>query len=279
MHERYWELNGSPFQGTADLRWFWESPAHDEAVARLLFVVEQRRRFGLMLGPAGTGKTLVLKAARRDAERLGRSVAAVDLFGLDSNELLWQLSIALRLGPRDDRSRWWLWQAICDHLQALHSAHVPAVLFLDHLERADADCLEVLERLLHLDAANDSCLTILAAARDNFDEQVFPELTELSEFRIELPLCDRRETEQFVTSLLHKAGSQRQIFTPGAFDLLYEISQGVPRTIVRLCDIALAAGAHQELLRIDGETLLAVVGELPSSPRRRAESLVLSGVL
>ena len=270
MYERYWGLNGSPFQGTNDLRWFIETTAHEEALARLNFLVDERRHFGLLRGPAGTGKTLVLQAARRDAIQRGREVATVDLFGLDSHEMLWQLAVSLRLSPHASCSRWWLWQAVTDHLQALNSANLPQVLLCDHLERAESDCLSVLERLLHVDASQSGCLTILAAAREAFEESVFPELIEQSDLRIELPRLDRLETTQFVRGLFHQAACPREVFKPDAIKVLFELTDGEPRAIARLCDIALAAGAHQELTHIDEFAVRAAAGEAPNVRRRHS---------
>ena len=169
----------------------------------------------------------------------------------------------MRLGPRDGCSRWWLLQAVHDHLQALRSAHLPIVLLCDHLERAGADCLELLERLLHLEAANDGCLTILAATREGFDEYAFPELAEQSDLRIELPCLDRLETAQFVRGLLHKAACPREVFKPDALKTLFDFTQGEPRAISRLCDLALSAGMHEELDTIDEAAIRAAAGELP----------------
>ena len=270
MYERYWGLNGSPFQGTNDLRWFIETTAHEEALARLNFLVDERRHFGLLRGPSGTGKTLVMQAARRDAIQRGREVASVDLFGLDSHEMLWQLAVALRLSPHANCSRWWLWQAVTDHLQALSSANLPQVLLCDHLERAESDCLSVLERLLHVEAAQSGCFTILAAARDAFEEDVFPELFEQSDLRIELPLLDRLETSQFVRGLLHQAACPREVFKPDAIKTLFELTHGEPRAIARLCDVALGAGEHQELSHIDEYAIRAAAGEVPNARRTRS---------
>ncbi len=61
MYETHWGLDVSPFRGLADPRFFYCSPTHDEALARLTFLVENRRRLGLLLGEPGSGKTLVLK--------------------------------------------------------------------------------------------------------------------------------------------------------------------------------------------------------------------------
>ncbi len=265
MYERYWGLNGSPFQGQHDLRWFVETPVHEEALARLSFVIEQRRRLGFLSGPDGTGKSLVLRAVRKEAERLGREVAFVDLLGLDQHELLWQLAVAMRLGPQDNVTRWWLRQAVSDHIQSLQMARLPLVLIFDHLDRAELECSSLIERLLHVEGAN-GWLTIISAARDSFDASSVPELFRHSDLRIELPRLNRQETAMFVGELLGKAGCRREVFGVQALRTLFDLSNGEPRAILRLCDLALAADAHQGRSVIDSASLRAAAGELPVVP-------------
>lgn len=279
MHERYWERNDFALQGTIGQSGLIETPPHEEALARLSYLVEHRRRFGLMLGPAGTGKSLVLRAAAREAKRLGREVATIDLFGIDSHDLLWQMAIALRLGPTARWSHPALWRAVMDHWHALHWAGLPSVLLFDHLERAEADCLSLIERLLHLDIANDGGLTILAAAREGLDECLFGELPEQSELRIELPCLSRREAEAFLRELLDKASHGRGFFSSDASETLFDLSDGVPREIVRLCRLALAAAERDDVPRIDSAMLLDVAGELPRAAHRRgAKESSLAGL-
>ena len=268
MHERYWGRNDFMLQGPLDHGGFIETPPHEEALARLNYLVEHRRRFGLMLGPVGTGKSIVLKAAAREAKRLGREVAAIDLFGIDSHDLLWQLAVLSRLGPTERWSRAALWRAVSDHWHALHSARLPSVLLLDHLERAEMDCLSLIERVLHLDVANDGGLTILAAAREGLEECSFGELAEQSELRIELPCLTRRETEAFVGELLGKSGHHRVTLRRDTLEALFDLSGGVPREIVRLCRLTLAAAERDILDEIDSAMLLDLAGELPRVPRR-----------
>lgn len=269
MHERYWGRNDSALQGPLGQGGLVETPPYEEALARLSYLIEHRRRFGLMLGPAGAGKSLALNAAAREAKRLGREVATIDLFGIDSHDLLWQLAIALRLGPTERWSHATLWRAVCDHWHALHSARLPSVLLFDHLERAEVDCLSLIERLLHLDVANDGGLTILAAAREGHDEYSLGELAEQSEMRIELPSLNRRESESFVWELLDKAGHGREVLHREASETLIDLSGGVPREIVRLCRLTLAAAERDDVHRIDSVMLLDVAGELPRVAHRR----------
>lgn len=269
MHGRYWGQKEFALQGPLGHGGLIETPPHEEALARLSYLVEHRRRFGLMLGPAGTGKSLVLNAAAREAKGLGREVAAIDLFGIDSHDLLLHLAIALRLGPTERWSHATLWRAVGDHWHALHLARLPSVLLFDHLEHAEVDCLGMIERLLHLDVANDGGLTILAAAREGQEEFSFGDLAEQSELRIELPSLSRRETESFIRELLDKAGTGREFFGRDASETLFDLSGGVPREIVRLCRLALAAAERDDAHRIDSVMLLDVAGELPRAARHR----------
>ena len=276
MHGLYWGRNDLALQGPLGQGGLIVTPPHEEALARLEYLVGQRRRFGLLLGPAGTGKSFVLRAAAREAKRLGREVATIDLFGIDSHDLLWQLALALRLGPTERWSHAALWRSVCDHWHALHSARLPSVLLFDHLERAETDCLSLIERLLHLDVTNDGGLTILAAAREGFEECSLGELSEQSELRIELPCLSQRETEFFIREMLDNSGGHHEIFRRDALVTLFDLSGGVPREIVRLCHLALAAAEHDALDRMDSTTLLDVAGELPRAAHRRERSGVRS---
>lgn len=43
MYQAHWGLRESPFRGLLDPKFFYQSPTHEEALARLHFLVEQRR--------------------------------------------------------------------------------------------------------------------------------------------------------------------------------------------------------------------------------------------
>ena len=99
MYESYWGLSASPFTNRLSTNWFHESGMHEEALARLFYLVEQKRGFGLLSGGDGTSKTLTLKVLCEQVKRSQRHVAFINLLGLDAHEMLWNLALSLGLVP------------------------------------------------------------------------------------------------------------------------------------------------------------------------------------
>jgi general secretion pathway protein A len=242
MYAQYWGLSDTPFANLVDAHWFYESPVHEEALARLLFLIENHRRCGALFGPAGTGKSMLLEVVAHQMRRSQRQLARVDLLGRSGPEMLWDLNAELGLLPDASDSAPVLWRNLQDHLQGNQSAGAPTVVLLDHLERAGSDCWGIIERLVHFQSHADQWTTIILGIRSENLPQFAGRLGEISDLRIELPAFDRQMSHQYVETLLEKAGAKLPIFEQAALDRLFEHSRGVPRDLNRLCDLALLAG-------------------------------------
>jgi type II secretory pathway predicted ATPase ExeA len=70
------------------------------------------------------------------------------------------------------------------------------------------------------------------------------------------------ETISYVTHRLNAAGASHEIFTPEALTMLYQLTDGNPRRINRLCDLALLIGYAEEQMRINAPHIEAVANEL-----------------
>ena len=62
MYEQYWSLTEKPFENTADPRFIYFSPSHEEAFTRLNYAVGEQKWAALLTGVFGCGKTLVAQA-------------------------------------------------------------------------------------------------------------------------------------------------------------------------------------------------------------------------
>lgn len=262
MYKEYWGLTESPFQTTLDERWFYESPAHEEALARLYYLIENRRRFGVLTGMKGTGKTFVREVLARQVQRTQRQLVVVDLLGLDADELLWNLAVEFRLAPTATESRRILWQSLQDEISGLRHARLQTVLVFDHAEYATNESLSILQRLCHLDNGTTPWMTFVVISQPSVTAGTAQFLAEMADLRIELSPLDQRETGMFVQALLHRCGVQRPMFEDGALELLHYYSHGVPREIGRLCDLALLAAMGENLKIVNRRIIESVAVEL-----------------
>ena len=60
MYQTYWGLSSAPFDNRLSASAFYESPHHEEALARLFYCIEEHRSLAVLHGPAGCGKTTML---------------------------------------------------------------------------------------------------------------------------------------------------------------------------------------------------------------------------
>ncbi|MBS0264092.1 MAG: AAA family ATPase [Planctomycetes bacterium] len=270
MYANYWGLDEIPFRNTVEARWFYESPFHEEALARLLFLVEHRRRCGLLLGPAGTGKTLLLEVLRRELTRSCGKLARIDACGRSSRELLWEVTSELGLCPRMEDGQHRLWRRLDDHLQAARYSRASTVLLLDHVERAPAETQSMIERLGQLSSRDDAGFTIILGVRGERPQNLSNGLLELADLRMELTPLDRLQTEQYVETLLFKAGATRTLFEVAALERLFLETAGVPRALNRLCDMALLAGMAERAPAITESIVAGAAEEVSSGARRIA---------
>lgn len=262
MFEAYWGLRESPFRGSVDRRYVYCSTAREEAMARLQFLVDNHRSLGLLVGVAGSGKSLVLDEFRRQQRASGRAAAMVNLLSVDVRAFLWDLATQVGRNPGCNDSPFQLWRTCLDRLEEFRYQRTGAVLLFDDADDVAPEVVPYLVRLLQLDAAGPSGVTVVLATNPKSLGRLPLRLLERCDLRVDLDVWEVDETYQYLQQTLARAGANREVFTPDAARLLHELTAGVPRQIARLAELALVAGAGQQLERIDTATLETVAVEL-----------------
>ena len=106
MYLAHWGLRQPPFTGAVDPSCFYQSPTHEEALARLQFLIDTGRRSGLLLGSAGTFNLAHLDKMAHNAQLAvdGFDRVGVDLFqtlaGCSNQRQIGQLNHVARNPPR-----------------------------------------------------------------------------------------------------------------------------------------------------------------------------------
>jgi general secretion pathway protein A len=262
MYHQYWGLRESPFRGSLDVSQFFATPNHDEALARLHFLVDGRRHLGLVAGKFGSGKSLLLEVFAQRIYHDGGEVARVSLLGIDTHEVLWSLAAQLGLDPATADTPFVLWRSLADFLARSRYENRQVLLVCDDADAARPESLDLVQRLVQFDAHLTARKTILLATSDTGLARLPLGLLELAELAITLEAWDSAETARFIDFALRKVGCQRTVFTQSAVERLHELAGGIPLRIKQLADLALLAGAGLDLRQINADTVTEACHEL-----------------
>lgn len=258
----YWGLDRWPFRGSAVRDQFYPTAASNEALARIEYLVESRRRMGALLGDAGVGKSLLLRLAAQRLAHKRCAVVIVDATGASTREVLWQIAVGLRTAPREDADTAWLWRQIADRVAENRMQQVSTVLLVDDAGQVGPDLMTQFVRLARIDTTHAARWTIVLAAEPSQATRWSETLKGAIDLRIELGPWNADEAIGYVQTSLVDAGRFEPVFSDAALSTLYELSGGVPRQIARLADYTLLAGAVAKLETIDADLIEAAYDEI-----------------
>jgi type II secretory pathway predicted ATPase ExeA len=259
---KHWGLERWPFTSTPGEREFYPTAGHDEALARIAYLVGSHRRLGALLGESGSGKSLLLRVAAAQLAKQGRSVVLVDALGASTREFLWQVACGLGTTPRDDADVTWLWRQITDRVLENRARQVDTVLLIDDAGQAGPDLVTQFLRLARLDVTPAARWTMVLAAEPRQAARWNDALRNLFDLRIDVLPWSAEDTIGYLQTALVDAGRFAPVFDDGALSALHELANGVPRQVARLADYALLAGAASGADTIDVATVAVASEEI-----------------
>jgi type II secretory pathway predicted ATPase ExeA len=253
-----------PFEGSRTAMALLEVPSFVEALARVLYVAERRRPAGLIVGPAGSGKSALLQRVTGELAGTQHHCELLDLRTTAGHGLLWVLVERLGIAASGDWSDARLWRSIIDRIRGEGLVGRSLVLLLDHLEDCEEHCAVWLRRLV-AEAAQSPGLSIILAARHNALAGWRELIHTYCELKIALPAWTIHETRRFLEQLWD--GQRSLLITDDALAAMHALCRGRVRNLVQLGRLAWFAARAHELTAIDADHVRLVAGELwPMQP-------------
>ncbi len=245
MYKEFYGLNDSPFTLTPDPRFIVFTPSYNEVLASLYYGLENAKGLIVLTGEVGTGKTTALRWILR---RLDSSVLAAYVFNPRLSIDEFYHHVTQMLGIKDWTNKAELLTTMGRVLEERHRRGLRTVLIIDEAHELSDYVLEEIRLLLNFESDNAKHLQIVLTGqpelRERLNQANLRQLKQRVALRCKMhALPNVEEVERYIVERLSIAGSdQPNIFTPGAIDLLFQCSEGIPRQINNLCDNSMLSG-------------------------------------
>ena len=252
----YWGLVKEPFINVPDPEFLFPSSKHEEAMMRLLYVIQGRRGAAVLTGGIGCGKTLVSRTLVKELPSQRYDVAVVTSPILSPVQLLRE--IRYQFGDdKDDRAI----QRV-DSLHALNRRMInnyqhgrDTIIIIDeaHLVMEKKGILEELRLLLNFQLNDRFLLTLILIGQLDLEEKItrVPALEQRIAIKYRLLPLTEKETAEYISFRSKKAGVQRELFSEEATQAIYHVTEGIPRRTNSLCDLCLLVGFSEKATLID----------------------------
>jgi general secretion pathway protein A len=255
MYLRFFGLNEKPFAITPDPRYLYLSERHAEALAHLLYGINESGGFIQLTGEVGTGKTTVVRTLLSRVPHHA-DVAVILNPRVTPVEFLLTICEELGLGIADsDRdSVKQMVDALNRRLLAAHAEGRRIIVIVDEAQNLSAEVLEQVRLLTNLETPTQKLLQIILIGqpelRELLDRTDLRQLAQRITGRYHLEPLSREETRGYVRHRLRVAGAAEEIFTPAALGEIHRLSTGIPRVINVTCDRALLGAYTQEARKV-----------------------------
>ena len=245
MYESFYGLSGKPFQLNPDPSFYYGSRGHKRAFAYLEYGLYQSEGFIVITGEIGAGKTTIVRSLLEQLDPA--KVVAVQLVStqLDADDLLRAVGAAFGLPVRSvDKAI--LLASLEAFLCQLAVDKKRALLIVDEAQNLPPRAVEELRMLSNFQFGDQALLQSFLVGQPELRAMMqSPQMQQLRQRVIasyHLGPLDKSETQAYVEHRLkHVDWKNDPEFEPGSFDLIHELTGGIPRRINTLCNRVLLA--------------------------------------
>lgn len=262
----FFGFNTEPFSNVAMGKFYYNSPRHAKALAKLGYAVDSMKGLALLVGNIGAGKTTL---ARRFLDSLPEEKYEAALIVMVHSAVApdWILKkIAHQMGidePSHDKLR--LLGQLYERLVSIRKNGKKAVVLVDEAQMLQTrEIMEEFRGLLNLEIEEAKLISFVFFGLPDIDQNLKLDepLAQRVAIRVSLEAMDQKETEEYIRHRLVVAGNSAIPFTKEAFSIIYRYSNGVPRLINTMCDNALLEAFLLKKKEINEELLASVIEDL-----------------
>lgn len=250
-----------------------------ETVSRVARSISAREAISLVIGPPGTGKSLVCALLAKQFAESHDIVAIGETSIMDETSfyrfLLHRLGVALQTGKRDD-----LELMIHERLAGEDASPNGVVLIIDEAASLSAEVLEAIRRLTNIMRDGQPMVSAVVVGGVKLDETLTAPTMEAFSQRVAarcyLHPLNADEARMYIRQSIQRCdASPDETITDTALSAIYHATSGVPRLINQLMTEAIDCAAELDELLIDDHTIDKAWASLQQLPSPMTEEPVM----
>lgn len=264
MYEAFYGLKARPFSKTPDPRFLFPSRAHEEALARLQYAVEERE-ITVLTGEVGCGKTTLTRTLM---DSLGDRYRVVLIVNPRLSSIEFVRTVAARLGCEiSSQYKSDLIDALYGKVYEDYKAGITPVVIVDEAHLIPyRETFEEIRLLTNFQMDDTNLLSIVLAGqpelRRKLDSPALAALRQRIGLFYHLGMIGEDEIRGYVEYRIRAGGGSRSPFTENALMSLYRYTGGVPRMINSLATMSLLEGFARDAALVDEEIVRAAAHEI-----------------
>jgi len=253
MYEKFYGLKEKPFSILPDPSYLYMSRVHSRAMVLLKYSLLSGQGFTVLSGEIGSGKTTLINKLVEDLDDDVHTGLLSFTQTSSDNILEW---VAMTFGlDYQAKSETALYETFLQFLIREYAAGRKVVLIIDEAQNMGLAGLEKLRMLSNVNAQKDYLLHMILVGQPELRSLIkAPQLKQLLQriaVAYHLDGMTDQEARHYVKHRIERAGGDTAIMSDQAARLLIAASDGVPRIINSLCDLALVYGYSAERNPID----------------------------
>ena len=281
MYTQFYGFSKKPFNLTPDPDFLFVTESHQEALASLIYGIQERKGFISMTGEVGTGKTTLLRYLQSVLDARIKTVLIVQTY-INFIQLLKEVLTGLNLTVGSE-TKFSMTQQLNEYLMQTLERGENLVVLIDEAQNLGNEILEDLRMLSNLETSEAKLVQIVLVGQPELETKLNSE--DLRQFKQRIGIrrkiqpVSEGESRAYIEHRLSRVESHAAaVFTPEALSLICRYSGGVFRIINILCDNALLIGYSLQKKMIDADIIREVLNDLgiTAAPKPDRPKLVSS---
>ena len=257
-YTHFYSFSENPFNISPDPKFFFSSESHREALAGLLYGINQRKGFVLLLGEEGIGKTTLIHHLINTLDSNVKTIffpQSQIAFEQMLKGILLNLEIPLKTEVKGP-----MLHDLYHYLIRSLEQDENVVIIIDDAHNISLEAIEELRLLSNLETSRSKLLQIVIVGQPELKAKLRSKVVRQINQRIAVssqisPLTEE-ESLRYIDHRLKIVGSgSSEIFTDEALSLICRYAKGIPRAINILCSNALSVGYGLSEKRISASTV------------------------